>query len=261
MFLVWFLLVQAKCIRISIYVTADNWKAVTMFYSEKGCGTMFRAILKTCTLTLLLFGSTLMAAENDFGHWNATGIKAKINDKASFKSSVEMRMKDNAGDLHYVKWETGIDYKVNKVISLGGYYRLNPSEKSDEWNNAHYILLDQNFKLASNARWDFKFRNRFHLRLGELGRGFWRTKFQLAYKFKIRQAKSSWFIDNEVWYQISDINGRDRFNVDWVTTGFKFALGRGVSLSPYYRLRLDKVTSTGDWKRLHILGTSLSFSF
>jgi hypothetical protein len=174
---------------------------------------------------------------------------------------VELRFRDNASDLHFVKWETGLAYKVHKAITLGGYYRLNPNEKNDDWNNAHYILLDQSFKLASNAKWDFTFRNRFHIRVGDLGRGFWRTKFQLAYKFKVKERKASWFVDNEVWYQISDINGRDRYNVNWASAGFKFSLHKHVAFSPYYRLRSDKVTATGEWTHLHILGTSLNFTF
>ena len=212
-------------------------------------------------LALVVFvGGNIEASDQDFGHWGAYGVKVGLNDKTTFSSSVELRFRDNASDLHFIKWETGLDYKVNKAISLGGYYRYNPSEKADEWNDAHYMLLDQNIKLASNAKWDFKFRNRFHVKLGDLGRSFWRTKFQLAYKFKIHDHKASWFADNEVWYQISELNGRDSYNVNWASTGFKFSINKNIAFSPYYRLRSDK-SASGDWAHIHILGTSLDFLF
>jgi hypothetical protein len=212
-------------------------------------------------VAVMMLNGALFASDHDFGHWGAYGVKARINDKTSFSSSMEFRFKDNASDLHYMKWETGLAYKVHKVVSLAAAYRLNPGESSGEWNNAHYVILDQNFKLATNAKWDLKFRNRFIFRAGELGRGFWRTKLQLAYKFKVGESKASWYVDNEIWYQISDINGRDRYNVNWATMGFNFSLHEHVAFGPYYRLRSDKVTTTGDWKHLHILGTSLNFVF
>ena len=209
---------------------------------------------------VVFFGSNIKAAEQDLGHWGAYGVKVGLNDRTAFSSSVELRFKDDISDLHYIKWETGLSYKVNSIIGLGAFYRFNPSEKANDWNNAHYMLLDQNIKLASNARWDFKFRNRFHLKVGDLGRSFWRTKFQLAYKFKVNDSKASWFVDNEIWYQISELNGRDSYNVNWATTGLKFSLHDNIAFSPYYRLRSDKAVS-GDWSHIHIIGTSLNFVF
>lgn len=207
---------------------------------------------------VLILTPVLAAADHDYGHWEEYGIKAKINDVWSFKSDVQLRFRDNAGDFHYLRWEFGPGIKFNKHFSILVMYRLNPQEKNGEWDNQHYLVIDPVLKLYSSPKWAFDLRSRFQVKLGDLGRGFWRPRPQLSRKFKIGDCKSSWFINNEFFIQMTELGARDRINQNRFASGFKFGLSKTLDLSAYYLLRSDKAQT---WKHFHAIGTALYFKF
>ncbi len=222
-----------------------------------------KKILGIIILALILQSNNwfLYAGDNDFGHWGTYGVKAEINDVWFFSSDVELRFRDNTSDFHYFRWEFGPGIKFNKYFSILVMYRLNPQEKKGEWKSQHYMMIDPSFKIYSSAKWAFDIRSRFKVKLADLGRGFWRPKPQLSYKFKIGESKSSWFVNNEFFVQMTELGARDRINQNRFATGFKFGLGKYVDLRTYYLLRSDKESSTSDWNNIHVIGSSLYFKF
>ena len=203
----------------------------------------------------------LHAADHDFGHWGEYGVNAKINDAWYFKSDVLYRFRDNAGDFHYFRWESGPGVKLHKNFSLSAMYRLNPQEKNDEWKNQHYLIVDPALKLYSSAAWTLDFRSRFQVKLGDLGRGFWRPRPQLSRNFKLGKNKTSWFVNDEFFFQITELDDRDRFNQNRFASGFKFQLCKKFSLSTYYLLRSDKIPVVDEWTHIHVFGTALHAVF
>ncbi|MCE5271433.1 DUF2490 domain-containing protein [bacterium] len=199
------------------------------------------------------------AADNtDWGQWGEYGIKAKLSPGLSFSTHVQYRLQDNMSDLYFIRWESGVVLKAAKYLDLAAFYRLNPQEKNGEWDNQHYLLLDQILKSPALGPWSLDFRSRVHIRLGDLGRGFWRPRFQVSHKIG---KTAGWFAYNEFWIQTTALQGRDRYNTNWLSTGFKFKLPAGFEFSPYYLLRNDKIKGSADWTTQHILGTSLYYSF
>ena len=204
---------------------------------------------------------SLYAGDHDYGHWGEYGINAKISDRWYFKSDILYRLKDNAGDFHYFRWESGPGVKFHKNFSFLVMYRLNPQEKNEDWKNEHYLMVDPALTLYKSAAWTLNFRSRFQVKMGDLGRGFWRPRPQLSRSFKLGSQKASWFVNNEFFFQITELGDRDRYNQNRFASGFKFQLGSILSLSTYYLLRSDKITGTDEWKHLHVLGTALYAAF
>ena len=223
--------------------------------------------LRTFTTIIIILSSVsvltpaLAASSHDYGHWGEYGIKAKINNTWSFNSDIQLRFRDNASDLHFFRWEFGPKIKFNRHFSVLVMYRLNPQEKNGEWDNQHYLLIDPVLKLYSSPQWTFDLRSRFHVRLGKLGRGFWRPRPQLSHKFKLGNHKSSWFVNNEFFIQMTELGARERINQNRLSSGFKFSLNKSLDLSAYYLLRSDKVAPAQTWNHIHIIGTALYFKF
>lgn len=217
-------------------------------------------MLYTLLAGFILFGAVipLNAAGNDTGYWGVYGVKGKLNEMLGLSSDIQFRVRDDFGDFHFFRWESGATAKPLSWLDLSFFYRLNPRKQSGEWSNQHYLLLDQTLKGRLSPNWGVDWRNRFYIKLGELGRSFVRERVQVTRK--INRA-SSWFVYNEFWIQTSELDGRDRYNVNWFSTGIKFKLPGGFDFSPHYLLRTDKGKTTGEWSTLHVLGTSLYYSF
>jgi hypothetical protein len=209
-----------------------------------------------------LAGNLFAIDKTDWGQWGEYGVKTKLGPRLSFSTHVQYRLQDNMSDLYFIRWESGVVLKTAKYLDLAAFYRLNPQEKSGEWDNQHYLLLDQILKSPALGPWALDFRSRVHIRLGDLGRGFWRPRFQATRKVG---KSAGWFVYNEFWIQTTALHGLDRYNTNWLSTGLKFKLPAGFEFSPYYLLRndkvLDKTTGRPYWKTQHILGTSLYYSF
>jgi len=201
------------------------------------------------------------AGDHDFGHWGEFGVKARLSDQWYFKSDILYRLKDNAGDFHYFRWESGPGVKLHKNFRFLVMYRLNPKEKNEDWQNQHYLIIDPALKLFNSDAWALDFRSRFQVKLGGLGRGFWRPRPQLSRIFKIGNYKSFWFVNDEFFFQITAPGDRGRFNRNRLASGFKFQLGKIFSLSTYYLLRSDKIPVTDQWTHIHVLGTALYAGF
>ena len=65
------------------------------------------------------------------------------------------------------------------------------------------------------------------------------------------------FVNNEFFFQTTELGDRDRYNQNRFASGLRFQLGRILSLSTYYLLRSDKVTGTDEWEHIHVFGTAL----
>lgn len=222
-----------------------------------------RNILAMLVFALILpIGNWLLyAGDQDFGHWGEYGVKGKINDVWFFKSDIQLRFRDDASDYHYFRWEFGPGLKINRRLSILTMYRFNPKQKKGDWNNYHYLMIDPTINLYSSARWAFDLRSRFQVKLGDLGSGFWRPRPQLARKFKIRERESSWFINSELYVQMTELGAGDRINENDFATGFKFGLSSIFNLSAYYMLISEKAALTGKWAHTHLLATELYATF
>ena len=218
-------------------------------------------ILFLLALLLPTANSNLWSSDQDLGHWGAYGISRQVSSKVSLGTNLQFRFRDNLGDMHFVKWDTGPVFKISSKFKLGTLLRISTAEGGDNWSNQNYLFVDQSLNLYSQNGWSLDFRTRFHIKLTDAGRNFIRLKPQLSYKFDLGPTGSSWFLYDDMFLQTSELGARDRFNVNWLASGFKFGVARNLGLSAYYLLRSDKLASTGEWSHLHIFGTGVTYKY
>ncbi len=216
-------------------------------------------------LSMLWVAGPLAALEQDFGYWSEYGVRHKLDQRWQFSSNAQVRWRDNAGDLNYLRIEGGPSLSLNQRFSLGALFRVSPKESGESWSNEYYLLLDPTVKLYSSPGLGLDFRARIHQRVGDLGRSFVRLRPRVSCKFELGDSPSSWFLYNEWYLQTSEPGTRDRYNQNWLTSGFNFGLPGELELSVYYQLTSNKLAAAvpelRQWSHAHILGTAIYLSY
>lgn len=208
----------------------------------------------TLVVTVLLFATP--AAADDFAFWPEGGYKYKGTDVLA-KGNVQLRLRDNASDWNYFRAEGGLGFASG---NFEGYalYRYNPGKSGGNWNTAHYLLLDPTLKSVSVGAFSLDVRGRLQLKLGDRGRSFVRVRPNFK-RSVAASAVDSWYVNNEFFFQISDLGARARVNQNRFSFGIKIPAGASADLTPYYLLRSDQSVSGGSWFHTHVAGVTLYF--
>lgn len=230
----------------------ESAQAHTLGWSLKG-PRFFLAVL------LLLVGCATDARSDsqDSGHWQEYGIKWEISDQWYLKGDTQLRLRENWQDLHYVRLELGPGVRLGKHFDFLVMYRFNPTESGGQWRNTHFVILDPTVTLRVSRKWAFDIRNRFQVKLGERGRGFWRPRVRATRKFSLGKRKVSWYGANEFFIQTTSLGLRSRVNQNRFSTGLRFSLAPKADFETYYLLRSDQASGGTPWAHLHVFGTSL----
>ena len=217
-----------------------------------------------CMLVLLaLCVSVLPAVAGETEHWGEYAIQKKINGRVSLKSDIQMRVRDDISDFYWLRFEIGPNIKIdNRWLNVTTYFRIKRQEYSDGWDNQYNIFIDPIVKLYNDKTTTFDFRVRIHSQLNDDNRRqFIRLRPRLTTRFILGKTRCAWFVYNDFWMEIGEPGDRDRYNVNWLASGFRFGLNKPVSLAVYLQCRSDKLPATGKWDHYPVLGSSLQYSF
>lgn len=105
-------------------------------------------------LTLSVFSQ-----DKDFGIWYGVSAGHKLTDRLKIELSTCVRTFDDASRIEEAFLEGGIDYKLNKYLSIAGSYRITDNvEDDDSYYFRHKLFLDLKGSLSLG---DFSFSGRF----------------------------------------------------------------------------------------------------
>jgi hypothetical protein len=120
-----------------------------MMMTRKGSFLLFFSFL-----TLIAFSQ-----EKDFGIWYGVSADHKLTDKLKIGLSASVRTFDNAAKVEEGFMEGGLEYRLNKYLSIAGSYRLSDNIEDD---NSYYFRHKLFFDLkGSYSLGDFSFTGRF----------------------------------------------------------------------------------------------------
>lgn len=212
-----------------------------------------RSARLTVALLLLALVSAQRAEADDLAFWPEVGIKGSSGDLLR-KGNIQLRLRDNTGDLHYVRAEGGVGLQ-RSGLEIFGLYRYNPTKSGGNRHTAHYGLLDVTIRNISISSLKLHLRGRMQQRLGDQGRSFF--KLRPHFVRKVSHSKlDSWFINNEFYFQTSALGNRSRINQNRAATGLVWS-GAATQFTTYYTLRSDQPVSGAGWSHTHVIGLSV----
>ena len=198
--------------------------------------------------------------DEDFGHWGAYDIEKKLGDRWKLKLGEELRFREHAG-LYYAETRLGASYKICDYLVAGAEYqqirstRANGKKTIWYWDSVPRIHLTPQIKIKGFLLAD---RNMLEFHIKESARDTmrYRNMVTLTAPWKWTRFEFQPYASNEIFIETSR-NGvvEDRFY-----SGFKMHWWGPVYGSIFY-LRDSTKNSSGRWKALNVLGTSLKFSF
>lgn len=110
-------------------------------------------MIKRITIIFILISAAVTASgqEKDLGLWFELNTSHKIVKKLDAIVNCEMRTFNNSSQVHQVFIEGGLEYKVTKLLSVAGSYRLTSRREDDNnfyWR--HKIFADLKLKFPVN---------------------------------------------------------------------------------------------------------------
>jgi hypothetical protein len=222
---------------------------------------MIQRLLGVGLFCAMLAGA-IPALAGETEHWGEYALQARVNDRVSLRTDVQMRIRDEVSDFYWYRWEIGPNIKVdNRWLNVQTFFRFKRQEYGTGWENQYNIFIDPIVKLYNDKVNTFDFRVRIHTQLnGEGKRQFIRLRPRITTRFDIGKMRCSWFACDDFWFQVNELGARDRFNTNWAATGVRFGLNKPLSLAVYYQYRSDKLPATGKWDHDPVIGTSLQWT-
>lgn len=137
-----------------------------------------------CLLFYMLFisCSILQSQNSDFVSWTSAGIEYKINTAFTTFGGLELRTKENLGEIERLELDIGAKYALFPFLTFGTgyemYYRNIPKEN---WGLFHCYYFDTTFSFHLQ-RIKFILRERFQYTIVEAGNELRiRSRIKLAY--------------------------------------------------------------------------------
>ena len=216
---------------------------------------------------LILFSSlSLFAVEAKTEHWGEYGALYHINKNWLLMSDYQMRVRDDIQDYYWWRFEIGPGVRINNWVDVRVLYRNKSTEtKPGTWQVEKNIFIDPTFKFYSKGKNTFDLRTRVHTKLANVGREYLRFRPRYTRRFNIATHKCNWYIYNEWWVQYSARGTRDRYNTNWLNTGFKWQLSKNLDLTTYFQYTSTKLAAklpaNRTWSNAPTIGTSLILNF
>lgn len=146
--------------------------------------------LKISLFILVCFLSVRVKAQyNDAGLWTSINLEKKLNKQFSVSVSEEIRMNENVTEIGTFFTDLGVNYKINKIFKIGGYYRfINKRNLDDSYNKRNRFYFDLSCKTKMYL-FSLTFRTRFQSQFKEtnksadagIAENYWRNKLSLKY--------------------------------------------------------------------------------
>lgn len=170
---------------------------------------LHRKVFKVLPLILFFACANLVAQERDFGIWYCASARYDIFNNLRADISQEVRTASNASEVDQYFTDLGLNYKLNKFVSIGGYYR--------------YIRKRE-------TKNDFFTRNRFY---GEVDLSYSLDRFDFSYRFRIQRQINKYADDVEE--KAPRLYNRHKFEIDYNIPGIK--LTPSISYEKFFRLK------------------------
>jgi len=211
----------------------------------------------------ILLGKFGFSQYNDAELWLSVNIEKKINKSFAVKFAEELRFNENISQLGTFYSEIGIEYKVLKFLSVGGYFRyINKLELDRTYNYRlrYYfdLTLKHKFKPIS-----ISLRSRFQSQYKEIKRSdegntpenYLREKLQVKFiKFK----KFTPYISGELFFQLNNPSGNEMDNMRYAL-GLEYNITKHHQIDGYYLI--DKQINVVNPCTAYIVGLSYTYSF
>jgi hypothetical protein len=214
--------------------------------------------LITCFL-LLAFSFATKAQVNDAGLWLNLSAEKKITQKFSTQLTQSFRLNENFSELGTSFSEIGVNYKIQKRLSVGAAYRFSQKRRVDDfYSMRHRYNIDISYKLKIK-KINITLRERFQSRYKDYGtsekgnvpKNYFRSKITMRYNLN---KKYTPFISGELFYQLAEQIDNLRFKA-----GFDYEFNKFSSLNLYYMV--DKEINVKNPWTNYVIGLGYNYSF
>jgi hypothetical protein len=106
---------------------------------------MMMMMNKKCFASLIFLSVSLISfsQEKDFGIWIGADIQHRLTKKINLEFAGNIRTFNNSTQIDQEFFEAGLDYKLNKIVSISGSYRLiNNYENDSGYHFRHKLFAD-----------------------------------------------------------------------------------------------------------------------
>lgn len=218
---------------------------------------------KLLIILLLLVPAAVFSQEKDLGVWLSLNAEYNITKKLELDGSVEMRTFNRASEIEQAFIQAGLTYKLTKVLSFSGTYRLaNSIEKDTDYHLRHKWFADAKVKFEPG-----RFTLRGRLRFQEERRTYHKSdtyilpRHQVRLKFITLYRTRSFPIDPYLEFEtfmpvFSDkerIIGKNRF-----TAGIEYKFNKTHAIEAEYMYERDFLPKIAD---IHIIGLNYNLKF
>ena len=197
-------------------------------------------------LKFILFVIVLCMCSNVYAnsteYWNTNIFKFSVTEDFTIKTVDQFRFEDR---LNVFVRYVGLEHKLDKNISIAGFYKLVEKHERTGWIKSYLVVGDITVK--QNVL-PFVVSNRSRFEYGT-------THSLQLYRNKVKVSLSPVYVDNEFFYKIKPDDGfvENRFSV-----GIESKSLFNSKISVFYMLRSKKHDS---WKNSNIVGLTLKFMF
>lgn len=142
-------------------------------------------------LLLLIIPVLSFGQEKDFGIWLGVSVEKKLTKKIDLEFSGNIRSFNNSSQIDQEFLEAGLQYKLNKIVSIAGSYRfINTLENDAMYHFRHKLFLDlkasvpdRNLKISGRFRIQRTSRTYFEDAQDEIPQYQARGRFKTDYDF------------------------------------------------------------------------------
>lgn len=205
----------------------------------------------------------VLSQERDFAIWLAVNAEYEILKKLELDASVEMRTFNHASEIEQTFIEAGLTYKLTKVLSFAGSYRLAKSIENDtEYHMRYKWFTDAKVKFEPG-----RFTLRGRLRFQEERRTYYKSDAYILPRHQVRIKLTSIYrtqsfpinpyLEFETFMPVfSDkerVIGKNRF-----TAGFEYSFNKTHAIEAEYKFERDFLPRIAD---THIICLNYNLKF
>lgn len=219
-----------------------------------------------CRIGFFLFSffgvTSWVLAEVDTGTGHNFIFKKKLSEEWFLSSRNFLATRDHGDELFFIYLDGNIGRELGKAwggeweAELG--YRHAWLKIGDSWREEYRPSAI----LSYGTEWDgWSINNKHRLEYrrfesnGSPDRFRYRNETRLVAPYEFTSLRAKWFLEEEIFYELTD----DGFNTNWLTTGFRWKLKKGLVAKIGYRWQAQKFGD--EWSHRHQLVTGLLFFF
>ena len=155
-------------------------------------------------LFIFFFALNASSQVNDAGLWTSINLEKSISKKFSVSLSEEVRMNENISEVGSFFTDLGLNYKLNKFVRFGAYYRFaNKRRVDDTYSERHRYYFDVTlrgkyrfFTLSFRSRFQSQYTDIYTSPDGKTAENYSRNKLALKYELN---KKVSFYTSYEIY--------------------------------------------------------------